>query len=202
MFSTSYRGGGFGPNDSSNLLVTPNIPVTPSFEDLASIASGTASVTSFLVDNSSSSGSSESIDKNFATPDLVDTCQLKGYPSPELWKQRKMDAKSKRSSYQSSRHSSSDLMLHNDLGNVDADQNGTSFATPRTADVKEKRKFLLRIHQVGESDPTLAFHANTEQGRKRSAVFPESASEGDLISKGGRELRPRHVNKATGIATL
>lgn len=197
MFATLSRGS-LGPNDSSNLLVAPNIPVTPSFEDLASIASGTIS---FPADNSSGSG--DSVEENYTASDIGETLQLasKENPSPELSKRKQVDAKSKRHMYRSSRHSSSELMLHNHLGDVDADQNGTRFPTPRTADVKEKRNDLLRIHQVGESDPTLLSGTERGQGHRTSTVFPESASEGDLASKGGRELRPRHVYKATGIAT-
>lgn len=203
--SFSTEQGSLAPK--SNLLVPSKIPVTPSFEDLASIASGKVSITG--ADNSS--GSSESVEENLtAATGMKRTSHLPALrshenPSPELWKRKQLDVKSKRKVFQSMRHSSGDVRLHNKEIDVNDDEERIPF---RTADVKERRKFPMTVHQ--SSGPNLTFgshptvHSERGERQKRTgsggAVIPGSASEGDLVSiAGGSEVRPRHINKATGM---
>ena len=193
------------PTKYSNLLMPSNIPVTPSFEDLASIASGRVSST---IGTENSSGSSESVEETFTATEMERTSQLPALrshenPSPELWKRKQLDVKSKRKMFQSLRHSSGDVRLHNE----EIDDDRIRFNVARTADVKEKGKFLMKVRQTGP-DLTFGSHPAVDnergEGWKRSssssAVIPESASEGDQVSNGaGSDLRPRHINKATGM---
>lgn len=203
--SFSTEQGSLAPDKCSNLLLPCNIPETPSFEDLASIASGKVSTTG--TDNSS--GSSESVEENLTATDMRRTSQLPALrshenPSPELWKRKQLDVKSKRKVFQSLRHSSGDVRLHNEEIGVNDNEERIPF---RTADEKERRKFLMKVHQSSGPNLTFGSHptVHTERGesQKRTssgAVIPQSASDGDLVSNaGGSDLRPRHVNKATGI---
>ena len=228
----SYTAGdiatGREPSDAATkkLLRPPpcNIPPTPSFEDLASIASGVSIPRT--ADNSS--GSNESLDEGATqTTTVTPTNQKSRFshenPSPELWRRKQqpqqLDVQSKREQFKSSRHSSADLMLHRqERGGGGGGGEGENASALDTSNkdgdiIRHRRLNLLKIHQGTESDPMFSSHhplapvGDKGEGRVRSASSSLLLDTPSVSEAGGRgivtgeresELRPRHINKATG----
>lgn len=181
-------------------LVTPKIPLTPSFEDLASVANSAASITN------DSSGSNDSFEEGSTnlTPDQLSLSSHES-PSPEMWKRKQLSAQGRRDMFHISR-SSADVTFHKKESSsayLDINQGRSSSAQDRTGDLRHKRQVLMKIHKASESDPTFASHLLTkEKGRLRTRGISSTAlseSRTERGSEGGRELRPRHINKATGL---
>lgn len=132
-------------------------------------------------------------------------------PSPVPWRRRTLlqsaaAAKEKRSKFQSGRHSSADILLHT-RENLPQSQSG-SLSGEGDGVLQEKRKILLKIHQASESDPTISAglpgslgkSSNSRTFSSLSTVPSWSSSQpGQGVGENEGELRPRHVNKATGI---
>lgn len=184
-----------------NTLLPPSqIPFTPSFEDLASIASG---VSSPLLHDSS--GSNESLEEDaisVKSHDAKSRSSLKN-PSPVLWKRRNVGVQEKRDRFQSMRHSNSDVLALTHLKEKEEEQERKRdpMSSEESNSLAQKRKILLRIHEATESDPTFSSHITcvpptTEEEKVPSGTL--SSLEHHLECD-RRSVRPRHIYKATGM---
>jgi hypothetical protein len=197
----SYSAGDIGKGSQTsacgNLLEPPHqqkIPLTPSFEDLAAVDRGLSSACH------ESSGSNESLDEAGSSLSVGGAQETeltrRDNPSPVPWR-RKMprQAAEKREKFQSLRHSSADILLHTREQAVEGGDGG----------VQEKRNIMLKIHQSSESDPAfsgLPGKGDSEPSRSRTVsslgTVPVRNSSQQTQGRSEGELRPRHVNKATG----
>jgi hypothetical protein len=208
----SYSAGDIGKGSQTsacgNLLEPPHqqkIPLTPSFEDLAAVDRGLSSACH------ESSGSNESLDEAGSSLSVGGAQETeltrRDNPSPVPWR-RKMprQAAEKREKFQSLRHSSADILLHTREQAVEGGD-GRSGSLPNGGDggVQEKRNIMLKIHQSSESDPAfsgLPGKGDSEPSRSRTVsslgTVPVRNSSQQTQGRSEGELRPRHVNKATG----
>ena len=205
---TGSRWGKVDSAGSANLLhlAAPRLPLTPSYEDITSLADMSTSSPS-LQDNGSS-GSNESFEEGSGEVESEGRTSRGSLASSGV-QGREMDVQRRRAMFHSSRHSSADMVtLSDESGSASLDliRDRSNSAMERTHDIAQKRKFLLDIHKSSESDPsfTMQPHRNLidKKGRRRitAGSLPESYSESELVlSARERELRRRHVNKATGI---
>ena len=217
----SYSAGDIGNETlmipGGNLLEPPKqkIPLTPSIEDLASVDRGLSSP------RQESSGSNESLDEveSSSTVGVAPEAELtrRDNPSPVPWRRRTLqqaaEAKEKRDKFQSLRHSSADILLHSREQTAEGgDSRSGSLPSERNTGLKEKRSILLKIHQSSESDPTFSgipsggenIRCRTVSNLSTAPVRPSSSlsssqQQGWNVGESEGELRPRHVNKATGI---
>ena len=197
---------------SQQLLTPTTIPLTPSFEDLASIASGVS--TPQLPHESS--GSNESLEEDETAVTNPSSKTRSSFPntSPVLWKRRNVGVREKRERFQTSRCSSADMIAPRGPREVEEDHRKGSGDFKSRGDggsLSEKRKILLRIHQATESDPTLSsyvLHVPPSEEKERlqggsvsRLVETSQQLEQERVARGGGggSMRHRHVNKATGV---
>ena len=209
---TGSRWGKVDSAGSANLLhlAAPRLPPTPSYEDITSLVGMSASNPS-LQDNGSS-GSSESFEEGSGEVESEGRTSRGSLASSGV-QGREMDVRRRRAMFHSSRHSSADMVtLRDESASLDLIRDRSNSAMERTHDIAQKRKFLLDIHKASESDPSFTMpplrNLIDKKGQRRSrnttaGSLPESYSESELVlSARERELRRRHINKATGAICL
>lgn len=191
--------GALSPN---NLLSPPKgIPLTPSFEDLASIASGLVTPRLHRHDDSGSSNESFDEDEEKQLSPSEDQRLSHTKPSPDVSRKSHLDVQSRRERFQTSRHSSADItLLAREKRAEDLRSVSEMTEKKENSDLRQKRNILLKIHQDTESDPTFSTHlpSSTTRCHKRT-VSGSALLQDNRIPHKESELRPRHINKATGI---
>ena len=190
-----------------SLLSPPQgIPLTPSFEDLASLASGERTPRGYDEEDSSSNDSGDEFSEPSANGEYRSVGRERH--SPKLFRRSHVDAQDKRHRFRSSRHSSADMTLFEREKSEKKDARSASeMAGGESRELRVKRNALLRIHQATESDPTFldklpapSSSSSAREGRGHKRVASGSALFREAVCGRESELRPRHVNKATGNA--
>ena len=202
------RGLLFPPSDALHLQVPQYIPLTPSFEDIASVARDHPLPPPGNNDSTSSRESLEEAESTIVGGARQDEEAWSNWesPSPVPWRGRLQGqlmvagVQERRERFQGKRHSSADLLLRKRETEEEEESRGGGEETPS---LKEKRKILMKIHQATESDPAFPPHLGSGRGEFRTVSSMGTIRQAQVKGGGAREnvgeLRTRHIYKATGV---
>jgi junctophilin len=193
-----------GSNSSAGqFLQPPSIATSPSFEDLAAIASSMPHTND---DNESNDSFEESRAVASLAPKTHPPNSNHKNPSPEVSRRpTQLTAQIKRDRFHATRHSSADLTLHTKERADSGMQQDRSISALEGRRGVDKRQYLMKIHQASDSDPSFSSTTYDEgEGKIRSrtvssAALLDSRTERSVaVGKVESELKRRHINKATG----
>ena len=206
------RGLLFPPSDALHLKVPQYIPLTPSFEDIASVARDHPLPPPGNNDSTSSSESLEEAESTIVGGARQDEEAWSNWesPSPIPWRGRLHGqltvarVQERRERFQGKRHSSADLLLRKrETEETEESRGGGGSLGEETPSLKEKRKILMKIHQATESDPAFSPRLGSGRGEFRTVSSMGTIRQAQVKGGGGRknvgELRTRHIYKATGV---
>ena len=173
----------------SQLLHPPRrIPITPSYEDIASVSRQSAPSPSLFEESSA-----ESDDNIDILGEKFTGSREESVHNSFHFPREKMDAKERREKYHTFRRSSS--------GRIKESGSSWERSSLEAEDILTKRKQLMEAHATSDSDSGFSFISQYHSPKSKRMFRHQTIGCGTMSSLRGREgqLRKRPIDKATGI---